>query len=40
MENGKVSVVIPSFNRYEYLLNSIESVRNQTYKKYEKQKVA
>lgn len=35
MENGKVSVVIPSFNRYEYLLNAIESIRNQTYKKYE-----
>jgi len=27
----KVSVIIPTFNRFKYLLNAIESVRNQTY---------
>ena len=27
-----ISVVIPTFNRFKYLLNAIESVRNQTYK--------
>ena len=28
----KVSVIIPSFNRYKFLLNAIRSVENQTYK--------
>lgn len=32
MKIQKVTVVIPSFNRYPYLLNAIESVKNQTYK--------
>lgn len=27
----KVSVVIPSFNRFLYLLNTIESIKKQTY---------
>lgn len=27
-----VSVIIPTFNRYKYLLNAINSVKNQTYK--------
>ena len=27
----KVSVVIPTYNRFNYLLNAIESVKNQTY---------
>tara|TARA_B100001093_G_C26514693_1_gene879041 strand:- start:23 stop:790 length:768 start_codon:yes stop_codon:yes gene_type:complete len=27
----KVSVIIPTFNRFEYLLNTIESVKKQTY---------
>ena len=27
----KVSVIIPSYNRFKYLLNTIESVKNQTY---------
>lgn len=34
MQNIKeplVSVVIPTYNRFEYLLNAIESVQNQTY---------
>ena len=35
MENELVSVIIPTFNRFEYLLNTIESVKNQTYKNLE-----
>ena len=27
----KVSVVIPTYNRFTYLMNTIESVKNQTY---------
>ena len=27
----KVSVIIPTFNRFKYLLKTIESVKNQTY---------
>ena len=27
----KISVIIPSYNRFEYLLNAIDSVKNQTY---------
>ena len=32
MTQKTVSVVIPSFDRYEFLLNAIESINNQTYK--------
>lgn len=32
---GKVSVIIPTFERFDYLLNAIESVKNQTYKNVE-----
>jgi len=28
--NDKVSVVIPTYNRFKYLLNTIESIKNQT----------
>jgi len=31
----KVSVIIPSFNRYVYLLNTIKSIKEQTYKNIE-----
>ena len=31
----KVSVIIPTYNRFYYLLNTIESVKNQTYKNIE-----
>lgn len=31
MNNDKVSVIIPSYNRFKYLLNAIESVKKQTY---------
>ena len=27
----KVSVIIPTYNRFNYLLNTINSVKNQTY---------
>jgi glycosyltransferase involved in cell wall biosynthesis len=33
--NPKVSVVIPTFNRFKYLLNAINSVKQQTYKNIE-----
>lgn len=32
MENDKVSIIIPTFNRFEYLMNTIKSVKEQTYK--------
>jgi len=35
MENDKVSVIITTYNRFRYLLNTIESVKNQTYKNIE-----
>ena len=31
----KVSVIIPSFERFEYLKNAIESVENQSYQNFE-----
>ena len=30
-----VSVIIPTFNRFKFVLNAIESVKNQTYKDFE-----
>ena len=33
--NVKVSVIIPTFNRYKYLLNAFQSVENQDYGKLE-----
>ena len=35
MNSKKVNIVIPSFNRYKYLLNAIGSIQNQTYNNYE-----
>jgi len=35
VHNDLVSVVIPSYNRFEFLKNAIESVQSQTYKDYE-----
>lgn len=35
MKNINVSVIIPTFNRYAYLLNAIQSVENQTHKNIE-----
>ena len=31
----KISAIIPSYNRFEYLLNAIDSVKNQTYQNIE-----
>ncbi len=31
----KVSIIIPSFNRFYYLLNTLKSIKNQTYQNYE-----
>ena len=33
--NPLVSVIIPSYNRFDYLENAISSVNKQTYKNYE-----
>jgi teichuronic acid biosynthesis glycosyltransferase TuaG len=30
-----VSVIIPTYNRFKFVLNTIESVKNQTYKNFE-----
>lgn len=35
MDNDKVSVIIPTYNRFKYLLNAIESIKAQTYKNIE-----
>jgi glycosyltransferase involved in cell wall biosynthesis len=35
MESELVSVIIPSYNRFKYLLNAIKSVKEQTYKNVE-----
>jgi glycosyltransferase involved in cell wall biosynthesis len=32
MNNERVSVIIPSYNRFQYLLNAIDSIKNQTHK--------
>ena len=32
---NKVSVIIPTYNRFKNLLNAIKSVKNQTYKNIE-----
>ena len=36
MNEPLVSVIIPSFDRFDYLMNAIESINNQTYKNIEK----
>mgnify|MGYP000742688680 CR=1 FL=1 len=36
MNSNKISVIIPSFNRYNYLLNAIKSIQNQTYDNYKR----
>ena len=35
MSEPLVSVIIPSYNRFEFLQEAIESVNNQTYKNFE-----
>ena len=35
IDSPLVSIIIHSFDRFEYLLNAIESIKNQTYKNYE-----
>ena len=35
IDKPKVSVIIPSYNRFNYLLNAINSVKNQSYKNLE-----
>ena len=34
-KEDKISVVIPTFNRFEYLINAVRSIQNQTYKNIE-----
>jgi glycosyltransferase involved in cell wall biosynthesis len=31
----KVSVIVPTYNRFNYLMNTIESIKKQTYKNLE-----
>ena len=35
IKNPKVSAVIPTFNRFEYLIHALDSVASQTYKNIE-----
>ena len=35
MSEPKVSVIIHSYNRYEYLVNALRSIENQTFKNFE-----
>ena len=35
MSDPLVSVIIPSYNRYNYLINAVESVLKQDYKNFE-----
>ena len=35
MYTDKISVIIPSYNRFNYLVNAIDSIKNQTYKNIE-----
>ena len=35
MSNPKISVIIPSFNRFSYLQNSLTNLFNQTYENFE-----
>jgi len=35
MKDPLISVIIPTYNRFEYLTNAIDSVQNQTYKNFE-----
>ena len=35
IHNDLVSVVIPSYNRFEFLQKAIDSILNQTYKNFE-----
>lgn len=35
LQIDKVSVIIPTYNRFKYLLNSIKSIKEQTYKNIE-----
>ena len=35
MLQPRVSVIIPSYNRFKFLLNAVDSVLNQTYENFE-----
>ena len=35
MSRNKISVIIPSYNRFNYLINAVESIKAQTYKNIE-----
>ena len=35
MENPAISVIIPTFNRFEFLLNALESIQTQTFQDFE-----